>query len=93
MSDARRGAVALLGAVLTDRRMLSESLGILDRYEPSDRARAQRLATETLRALDRADRLLNRYLDRRPPPFVQNVLRLGTVELCTGRAAHDGSHS
>ncbi|MGR3802648.1 RsmB/NOP family class I SAM-dependent RNA methyltransferase [Marinibacterium profundimaris] len=88
MSDARRGAVALLGAVLTDRRMLSESLGILDRYEPSDRARAQRLATETLRALDRADRLLNRYLDRRPPPFVQNVLRLGTVELCTGGAAH-----
>ena len=87
-TDARRGAVMLLGAVLTDRRMLSDSLGLLDRFDPRDRARAQRLAAETLRALDRADRLINGYVDRRPPPFVLNVLRLGTVELCTGGAAH-----
>ena len=87
-TGARRGAATLLGAVLTDRRMLSDSLGLLDKLDPPDRARAQRLATETLRALDRADRILNRYLDRRPPVFVLNLLRLGTVELCTGGDAH-----
>ncbi|MEM8730284.1 MAG: RsmB/NOP family class I SAM-dependent RNA methyltransferase [Pseudomonadota bacterium] len=87
-TDARRGAVDLLGAVLVERRMLSDSLSRLDRYDPADRARAQRLASQTLRALDRADRLLTPYLTRRPPPFVLNALRLGTVELCTGGDAH-----
>ena len=85
---ARRGAIALLGAVLTDRRMLTESLSVLDRNDPADRARAQRLATETLRDLGRADRVLAKFLDRRPVPFVLNALRLGTVELCTGGSAH-----
>ncbi len=85
---ARRGAIALLGAVLTDRRMLTESLSLLERNDPADRARAQRLATETLRDLGRADRVLAKFVDRRPPPFVLNALRLGTVELCTGGAAH-----
>lgn len=85
---ARRGAIALLGAVLTDRRMLTESLSLLDRNDPADRARAQRLATETLRDLGRADRLLAKFLDRRPAPYVLNALRLGTVELCTGGSAH-----
>ena len=87
-TESRRGAIALLGAVLTDRRMLSDSLGLLERSPPADRARAQRLATETLRALDRADRILGRFIDRRPPVYVLNILRLGTVELCTGGAAH-----
>lgn len=87
-TDARRGAVMLLGAVLADRRMLSDSLSLIDRMDPADRARAQRLATETLRSLGRADRILDRFLDRRPASFVLNALRLGTVELCTGGAAH-----
>lgn len=87
---ARESAVYLLGQVLGERRLLSEVLGggALDRLPPADRARAQRLATETLRALERADRVLARHLKKAPPLFVRNVLRLGTVELCQGAAAH-----
>ncbi|QEW22578.1 Ribosomal RNA small subunit methyltransferase B [Marinibacterium anthonyi] len=87
-TDARRGAVMLLGSVLAERRMLSDSLSLIDRLDPASRARAQRLATETLRSLGRADRIVDSYLDRRPARFVLNALRLGTMELCTGGAAH-----
>ena len=71
-------------------RLLSECLatGALDRLAPEDRARAQRLATETLRGLERADRLLQKHLKKYPPLTVRNALRLGTVELCHGEAAH-----
>lgn len=87
---ARKSAVHLLGQVLGEHRLLSEALGggTLDRLDPADRARAQRLATDTLRGLERADRLLSRHLKKAPPLFVRNVLRLGTVELCHGAAAH-----
>lgn len=89
-ADARRGALRLLDQVLGERRLLSECLnaGMLDRLAPEDRARAQRLALDTLRGLERADRLLQRYLRKAPPLTVRNALRLGTVELCTGAAAH-----
>lgn len=87
---ARRSAVHLLDQVLGEHRLLSEILGAgaLDPLPPSDRARAQRLAIETLRGLERADRILARHLTRSPPLPVRNALRLGTVELCTGAAAH-----
>lgn len=87
---ARHGAVHLLTQVLGEGRLLSELLsgGALDRLDPPDRARAQRLATQTLRGLERADRLLKRHLRKPPPLYVRNVLRLGTVELCAGADAH-----
>ncbi len=87
---ARRSAIYLLDQVLGERRLLSECLGAgaLDRLPPQDRARAQRLATETLRGLERADRLLHKHLRKKPPLTVHNALRLGTVELCQGEAAH-----
>jgi 16S rRNA (cytosine967-C5)-methyltransferase len=95
MSDtgvqARRSAVYLLDQILGDEpRLMSELLagGALDKLPPDDRARAQRLATETLRGLERADRLLQKHLNKYPPLTVQNVLRVGTVELCQGGAAH-----
>ena len=62
--------------------------GALDRLEPADRARAQRLASDTLRGLERADRLLQRHLRKPPPLHVFNILRLDAVELCTGGDAH-----
>ncbi|WP_375687470.1 RsmB/NOP family class I SAM-dependent RNA methyltransferase [Pseudooceanicola sp. LIPI14-2-Ac024] len=88
---ARGGAVALLDGVLGRERLLSDMTGpggVLDRLSPADKARAQRLATETLRGLERCDRLLQRHMTKYPPLTVRNILRLGTYELCTGGAAH-----
>lgn len=88
--SARRSAVCLLDQVLGEHRLMSEVLGggALDRLEPADRARAQRLAMETLRGLERADRLLQHHLKKYPPLHVRNVLRLATVELAMGGDAH-----
>ena len=94
MSDtgvqARKSAVYLLDEILGEGRLMSELLGagVLDRLPADDRARAQRLATDTLRGMERADRLLQKHLSKNPPLHVQNVLRVGTIELCTGGAAH-----
>ena len=93
MSDAnhaRRTAVYLLDQVLGEGRLLAEcyAAGALEKLAPEDRARAQRLAAETLRGLERADRILKKHLKKTPPLMVMNVLRLGTVELCSGGAAH-----
>ncbi|MCF6234631.1 MAG: 16S rRNA methyltransferase [Rhodobacteraceae bacterium] len=89
-TQARRAAIHLLDQVLGEGRLMSECLGagLLDHLETGDRARAQRLATETLRGLERADRLLHKHLRKSPPLMVHNALRLGTVELCGGEAAH-----
>ncbi|SMO92781.1 RsmB/NOP family class I SAM-dependent RNA methyltransferase [Ruegeria faecimaris] len=94
MSDnataARRSAIYLLDQILGDGRLMSECLaaGALERLAPEDRARAQRLALQTLRGLERADRLLDNHLNRTPALTVHNALRLGAVELCHGEAAH-----
>ncbi len=89
--QARRSAVWLLDQILGEEpRLMSDLLagGALDKLPPDDRARAQRLANETLRGMERADRLLQKHLKKSPPLTVQNVLRVGTVELCQGGAAH-----
>lgn len=93
MSDtthARRTAVYLLDQVLGEGRLLAEcyAAGALEKLNPEDRARAQRLAVVTLRGLERADRILKKHLKKSPPLTVMNVLRLGAVELCAGGAAH-----
>ncbi len=87
---ARRSAIYLLDQILGEGRLLPECLaaGALDRLVPEDRARAQRLTIETLRGLERADRLLADHLRQTPALTVHNALRLGTVELCQGEAAH-----
>ncbi|WP_299287558.1 transcription antitermination factor NusB [uncultured Tateyamaria sp.] len=94
MSDiglpARRSAIFLLDQIIGEGKLMSELIGsgVLDRLDPADRARAQRLATETLRSMERADRILQRHLQKYPPLTVRNALRVGTVELCQGEAAH-----
>ena len=89
-TSARQSAIYLLDQVLGEGRLLSECLGagVLDHLAPPERARAQRLATDTLRGLERADRLLQKHLRKYPPLTVRNALRVGTVELCQGGAAH-----
>ncbi|SEP96513.1 RsmB/NOP family class I SAM-dependent RNA methyltransferase [Thalassovita taeanensis] len=86
----RSAAVHLLDEVLGEGRLLSELLGtrMLERLSPADRARAQRLTTDTLRGLERADRILQKHLRKYPPLTVRNTLRLATVELCLGGDAH-----
>jgi 16S rRNA (cytosine967-C5)-methyltransferase len=89
--EPRRAALHLLDRILGEEpRLLSELVagGALDHLAPEDRARAQRLTLETLRGLERADRLLQKHLKKYPPLTVRNALRLGTVELCHGAAAH-----
>ncbi len=87
---ARKSALYLLDKVLGESRLMSELLaaGALDRLTPPDRARAQRLALSVLRNLDRADRLISRHVQKAPPLPVRNILRLGTLELAEGAAAH-----
>jgi 16S rRNA (cytosine967-C5)-methyltransferase len=94
MSDiglpARRSAIFLLDQIIGEGKLMNELIGagVLDRLEPADRARAQRLATETLRGIERADRILQKHLQKYPPLTVRNALRVGTIELCQGEAAH-----
>ncbi len=86
----RRAAHALLNRVTGEGRLLPELLPrALEHLPPEERARAQRLTLETLRWMDRADRLLGPHLKRRPAPAVLNVLRLGVVEMAAlGGAPH-----
>lgn len=94
MSDpglpARRSAIYLLDQIMGEGKLLPELIGpgVLDRLAPDERARAQRLTLETLRGLERADRILQKHLQKYPPLTVRNALRVGTVELCNGGAAH-----
>ena len=86
----RAAAVHCLDHILGDGRLMSDLLtgGALQALSPADRARAQRLAGDTLRGLERADRLLARHLRKPPPLPVRNVLRAATVELALGGDAH-----
>jgi 16S rRNA (cytosine967-C5)-methyltransferase len=86
----RSAAAHLLDQIMGEHRQMSDLLatGALDRLPPPDRARAQRLATQTLRGVERADRILAKHLRKPPPLTVMNILRLGTVELCLGGDAH-----
>ena len=86
----RRAALHLLDQITGEGRLMAELVagGALQHLVGEDRARAQRLATQTLRGLDRADRMLKPFLTKAPPLTIRNILRLGTVEIALGAAAH-----
>jgi 16S rRNA (cytosine967-C5)-methyltransferase len=84
---ARSAAVGLLNAVLAEGQMLSQ-ITLPEGLSGPDRARAERLAAETLRNLDRADALLKPLLRKAPPLPVLNILRLAVVERAQGGAAY-----
>ncbi|MDC0737964.1 transcription antitermination factor NusB [Cognatishimia sp. SS12] len=88
--QARRSAVYLMDQILGEGRLLSELIatGALEKLQPAERATAQRLALDTLRGMERADRILQKHLKKQPPLMVRNALRVATVELCQGGAAH-----
>lgn len=87
---SRSGAALLLDQVLGEGRLLSDPAAAraLETLAPADRARAQRLASDTLRGLARADRLLSRHMRKVPPLPVLDILRVATVELALGGDAH-----
>ena len=90
---ARRAALRLIDGALGEGRSLADQSGEggpLDALDPSERARAQRLAVMTFRNLSRADKLLKPHLRRMPPLTVQNALRLAVVEIHEGGAAAHG---
>ena len=86
----RRAALHLLDQIIGGGRLMAELIsgGALQHLANDDRARAQRLATETLRALGRADRMLKPFMQKSPPLTIRNILRLGTVEIMQGAAGH-----
>jgi len=87
----RRTAHFILNKITGEELLFSElvSEGVLAGLSSEDRARAQRLALDTLRAMDRADRMLKPFLKKQPPLSVKNALRLGTIEIwANGEAAH-----
>ena len=85
----RIAARRLIAGVIRDRRPLSEiEAGLLAPLPPEGRAEARRLAVGTLRHLARADAVLKPLLGHMPPPPVRAVLRMATVELMGGGAAH-----
>ncbi|MHC0052334.1 RsmB/NOP family class I SAM-dependent RNA methyltransferase [Actibacterium sp. D379-3] len=92
--DTARGAAAdLLHLVLQEHRQMAELTGEdgpLARLEPSERARAQRLALSTLRHMGRADAVLAPMLRKPPPAEAHNVLRLAVVEMLEEGAAPHG---
>ncbi len=94
MSGADRdGALALLSGVLDRKRSLAEQLsqanGPLAALAEADRARAQSLATGTLRHLGRIDAVLAKFLTRTPAAEAHHALRLATAEmLLDGVPAH-----
>src|SRR6056297_1942821 len=88
LRSARAAAARLLDDVTGEGRLMSEAQGTLDALPPADRARAQRLALEALRGLERADRLIARHTRKVPPLPVRNVLRLAVAELAQGDEAH-----
>ena len=87
--EARGVAAALVAGVTGEGRLLAEMPGLLAPLAPAERARAQRLALETLRQLPRADAILRPFLRKAPPEAVRAVLRVATVEmLALGAPAH-----
>jgi len=85
---ARAGALAILSAVLDEGHLPESGMKGAD---PSERARAQRLAALVLRHLDQCDRVLAPHLRKSPPPFVHHALRLAVAEMALGGAAAHGA--
>ena len=84
----RAGALALIAAVRSGA-TLSEAAGLLEHLSPAERARAQRLAAETLRHAGRVEATLAPLIQRRPRPEVMDILALATTEmLALGEAPH-----
>lgn len=90
---AREAAVSLLHSVLLEKRLMidlihGEDSPLID-LEPNERARAQSLATTTLRNLGPIDTVLEKFLTKQTPFALLNILRVAATEiLVDGIADH-----
>ena len=89
----RLAAANLLKGVLEEGRLLSDLIqsgnGPLASLPPQGKARAQSLASGTLRHLGRIDTVLDQFLKKEPPMYARNALRLAACEmLVDGIAPH-----
>jgi len=89
----RLAAANLLKGVMEEGRLLSDliqsSHGPLASLPPQGKARAQSLASDTLRYLGRIDTVLDQFLQKEPPIYARNALRLATCEMLVhGIAPH-----
>ena len=88
---ARRAAWRMIVGAMEEGRLFSETGPKLrPPLAPPDRARAQRLAVETMRWAGRTDRVLGPHLKRKPEPHLHALLRLGVWEICADGAAPYG---
>jgi len=88
----RRAAHRLIARVIGEGRPISDLLpDALEGLPPTERARAQRLALDTLRWMDRADRLLGPHLKKMPDPTAMIALRMAVVEMAVYGAAPHGA--
>ena len=81
--ESRWAAIQLLNRVIKDGLPISNQLdssAVFTGLNGADRARAQRLAANTLRQLGRIDLVLGEYLKRLPPTIPLNILRLAVFE-------------
>lgn len=83
---AREAAFRLIRGVTEAGRSLADASEALAALPPEARARAQRLAAQTLRQAARADAVLAPLLRRPPPAAVRDALRLAVVEMGAERA-------
>ncbi|MGI9391462.1 MAG: RsmB/NOP family class I SAM-dependent RNA methyltransferase [Boseongicola sp.] len=85
MADAgiapRRVALNMMTEVTAEGRSLHLLGKALEGLETSEKARAERLARETLRWAGRSDRMLGPYLRLKPDDLVLNALRLALYEI------------
>lgn len=89
----RLAAANLLKGVLEEGRLLSDLIqsgnGPLASLPPQGKARAQSLASDTLRYLGRIDTVLDQFLQKEPPMYARNALRLAACEMLVhGIAPH-----
>ena len=80
---ARAAAARLLAGVLGGGESLADQIAAgraLAGLPPAERARAQALATQTLRHLGRIDAVLAAFLDKPPAAPARNALRLAVAE-------------
>jgi 16S rRNA (cytosine967-C5)-methyltransferase len=80
--EPREAAHQVLSAVLRQGQPMDEAFDAgVGALEPRDRAFVRLLVATTLRRLGQIDDVLNRFLEREPPPAAFDALRLGAAQL------------